>query len=545
MKSTFAQYQLPVLLVTGIGLSVLFACHHLNNNNPVSFNQDIRPILNKHCVQCHGGVKRSGGLSLLFRKTALETLESGMQAIVPGNTRNSELYQRLIHDDPELRMPLEKPPLSQQDIQLLKQWIEEGAEWEVHWAYKTPGEVEIPAIESDWAREKMDFFILDRLQQEGLTPNAAADKSTLIRRLSLDLTGLPPNKELVQAFIENPSSTTYNDLIDTLLASPHYGEKWAAMWLDLARYADSKGYEKDKHREIWKYRDWVINAFNQDMPFDQFTIEQLAGDLLPAPTPDQYIATGFHRNTMINDEGGAQNEEFRMAAVIDRVNTNWEVWNSTSFSCAQCHGHPYDPFTQEEYYQFSDFFNNTRDEDIGDESPYLKFYPPLAETQIDQIKDWVQTIPDQAEAQKVEWSKTIDQLLRITEPKFWSYKAQVIRKTATVGDDYLAEGRHGGVLKFESFPLQERTRLLFKGSSSASDSKIIVRLDSMDGPIIGSWQLGDPGSKIAVFELKKTPGFRDIFLHFESPSVATRDNDRVGTLLWLILNETLRVFSAS
>ena len=387
----------------------------------------------------------------------------------------------------------------------------------------------------------VDAFILRQLEGEGLSPNGKADRYTLIRRLSLDLIGLPPSVEEIETFVNDQNPNAYEQLVDRLLTSPHFGERWAAMWLDLARYADSKGYEKDRHREIWMYRDWVIKAFNEDKPFDKFIIEQLAGDLLPHPTPDQYIATGFHRNTMNNSEGGVQNEEYRMAAVIDRVNTTWEVINGTSFGCAQCHGHPYDPFTQEEYYQFFDFFNNTRDEDISDESPNLKFYDELAEAEIEQLKTWIQATPSYEES-NVNWDEEIDRLLRITEPKVWSYQAKVIIKTATVGDDYLLEGRHGGIALLDSFPLNGRTKFLFKGSSSAKDSKIIVHLDEIDGPIIGEWNLGTPGSKTEIFDLEETTGFRDIYLHFESSSALNRPNDRVGTFFWIIPSESLTVF---
>ncbi len=308
------------LILTGILLQNAFT-------PTISYNRDIRPIINAECIGCHGGVKKSSGLSFLTRAEALDTAESGVPAIIPGNAAASELIKRLRHHDPEYRMPLEAQPLSEETIEKFEQWVEEGAAWEEHWAFISPEkDIEIPKKEGDWGNNEIDNFVYKKLEAQALQPAPQAEKAVLLRRLYLDLIGLPPSPEETQAFLEDNSPNAYEKVIDTLLASPHFGERWAALWLDLARYSDSKGYEKDLNRNIWKYRDWVINAFNKDMPFDQFTIEQLAGDLLPNPTKDQYIATAFHRNTMTNDEGGTVNEEFRVAAVIDRVSTTFEVW---------------------------------------------------------------------------------------------------------------------------------------------------------------------------------------------------------------------------
>ena len=235
--------------------------------------------------------------------------------------------------------------------------------------------------ETNWAKNEIDHFVLDKLKQESpasvqMKPSPEADRATLIRRVSLDLTGLPPTEKDVADFMADKSPNAYEKVVDRLLKSPAYGERWTGMWLDLARYADTKGYERDPGRKIWRYRDWLIKAFNDDKPFDQFAVEQLAGDLLPTPTDDQLIATGFHRNTMTNDEGGTQDEEFRTAAVIDRVNTTWDVFQGTTFACIQCHSHPYDPFTHDEYYKYLAFFNNTRDEDVTSDTPTLRFYKP-------------------------------------------------------------------------------------------------------------------------------------------------------------------------
>ena len=338
----------------------------------VDFNADIRPILNENCVTCHGGVRRQAALSLLFRDDALQPAESGKYAIVPGRAGESELIRRVSHSDPDERMPAEAPPLSRREIDLLKRWIDDGAEWEVHWAYVAPETPELPAVSDPaWPENDIDRFVLARLDRENLRPSPQADCRALLRRASLDLTGLPPAPEETDAFCADPSDERYEAAVDRLLASPRFGERWAGYWLDLARYADSNGYEKDLPRTIWKYRDWVIEAFNEDMPFDQFSTEQLAGDLLPDPDARRLIATAFHRNTMTNTEGGTDDEEFRIAAVMDRLNTTFEVWQGTTIACVQCHGHPYDPFRGEEFYELLAFFNNTADMDREDNEPKL------------------------------------------------------------------------------------------------------------------------------------------------------------------------------
>ena len=346
----------------------------------VSFNADIRPIINNECIACHGGVKKSGGFSLLFEHEALSPMESGVAGIIPGDAEGSPLIQRVEHPDPKERMPLDHAPLLSEDIKKLKKWINDGAKWETHWAYIKPSEkITVPATRSSWANNELDQFVLARLKDEGLSPSERANKEVLIRRASLDLIGLPPTPEAVQAFVEDTSPDAYERVVDRLLASSHYGERWASMWLDLARYGNSQGYQKDPYRNIWAYRDWVIDAFNADMPFDQFTIEQIAGDLLPEPSKEQLLATAFHRNTMSNDEGGTDDEEFRVAAVMDRVSTTFEVWQGTTMACVQCHSHPYDPFVHEDYYGAFAFFNNSKDEDKGHEKPVLRAYRTVQE----------------------------------------------------------------------------------------------------------------------------------------------------------------------
>ncbi|MBL9212871.1 MAG: DUF1553 domain-containing protein [Opitutaceae bacterium] len=346
------------------------------------FNRDIRPILSDKCFRCHGPDEhdRKGGqngLRLDTAQGAREDLGGGGYAIVPGHPEKSELLTRVKSADEEEVMPPPKTgkALSPREIDLLQRWIAGGASYAQHWSYEKPRAETPPAVrDQTWPRTPVDQFILARLEKEGLRPQPEADRAALARRVALDLTGLPPSIEEVDAFLADRGPDAYERFVDRQLAKPAYGEHWARAWLDLARYADSKGYADDQPRTIWKYRDYVIDAFNQNLPFDRFTIEQLAGDLLPEPTPAQLFATGFHRNTMNNTEGGTDDEEFRTVAVVDRVNTTLSVWMGTSIACAQCHTHKYDPLTQKEYFQLYAIFNQSEDADRNDEAPVLEFF---------------------------------------------------------------------------------------------------------------------------------------------------------------------------
>ena len=333
----------------------------------VDFGQEIEPILIKRCSECHGPDKQKAELRLDSRAAALVAAKSGKLALVPGKPEASEILKRITATDPDEVMPPKGPRLTEKEVSALRRWISDGAVWpetdpRKHWAFQPAAHPTPPAVkQSGWPRSDLDRFILARLEQEGLKPQPEADRSTLIRRVTLDLTGLPPTWEQVQSFVADTSPDAYEKLVNRLLASSHYGEHMARGWLDLARYADSNGYQVDLARSIWPYREWVIQAFNQNLPFDQFTIEQLAGDLLPNPTLSQRIATGFNRNTKINDEGGGDAEEYRVKAVKDRVATVGTAWLGLTLNCAECHTHKYDPITQDEYYQFYAFFNNTTD----------------------------------------------------------------------------------------------------------------------------------------------------------------------------------------
>jgi mono/diheme cytochrome c family protein len=329
----------------------------------VDYNRDIRPIFSDHCIACHGPDqgKRQGGLRFDRREDALAALESGGFAIVPRHASDSKLFARVTADDEDERMPPREsgPRLKSDQVEKLRKWVEQGAEWKGHWSYLKVERPELPAVsDSAWPRNPIDHFILNKLDREGLKPSREADKTTLIRRVSFDLTGLPPTIAEIDAFVADASDLAYEKVVDRLLNSPHYGERMAIKWLDLARYADTNGYHVDDHRNIWKYREWVIDAFNRNLPFDRFTIEQIAGDLLPGATVEQKIASGFHRNVMVTSEGGADPEEYLSKYANDRVTTTATVWLGTTLACCECHDHKYDPFTQRDFYRLYAYFNN-------------------------------------------------------------------------------------------------------------------------------------------------------------------------------------------
>ncbi|WP_461135270.1 DUF1553 domain-containing protein [Spirosoma lituiforme] len=495
----------------------------------VDYNTQIKPLLNKNCIACHGGVKKAAGFSLLFKHEALAPAKSGKLAIIPGDADNSELIRRLTLTDPDERMPLDHPPLKPDEIDLLRQWIDQGAEWGDHWAYQTVQRPDVPKIgtfwsrlglvdndETTWARNEIDHFILDKLRQEELKPSPEADRATLIRRVSLDLTGLPPAEKDVAAFVADQSPGAYEKVVDRLLQSPAYGERWTGMWLDLARYADTKGYERDPGRKIWRYRDWLIRAFNADKPFDQFAVEQLAGDLLPGPTDDQLVATGFHRNTMTNDEGGTQDEEFRTAAVIDRVNTTWDVFQGTTFSCIQCHSHPYDPFTHDEYYKYLAFFNNTRDEDVTSDTPTLRFYKPADSLKMLALQQYIA----HAAANPKLAQNTIRQvthLLRTVEPKINSHDFDQHVNASLLDAKYFGF-QDKGSCRIKDVTLTGRSRLLIRWGTQATKATVTLRQDKPDGVILAQIPTPAPGKDtIQIIPLPSIQGRHSLYLSLNSP----------------------------
>ena len=377
------------------------------------FAHEIRPILSNQCFKCHGpdaderkgGKEGSGGFRLDTEDGARADL-GGSVALMPGKPEQSELIARITTKDADDMMPPVKSgkKLTAQEIELLTRWVRSGGKYTKHWAYAPLRlSAEIPSSKN---QNPIDGFIRARLAREGLAPQPEADRYALIRRVALDLTGLPPSVEEVDFFVNDKSPDAYERLVDRLLASPAYGEHWARLWLDLARYADSAGYADDPSRTIWAFRDYVIRALNANKPFDRFTIEQIAGDLLPDATEEQIIATAFHRNTMTNSEGGTNDEEFRNAAIVDRVNTTMSVWMGTSMACAQCHTHKYDPITQHEYFGMFAFFNNTDDADRRDETPVLKFFS------------------DEQKAQRAQWEAE----LSAVEAKFKTPSPQLIER---------------------------------------------------------------------------------------------------------------------
>lgn len=336
----------------------------------IDFNQHVRPILTQHCTACHGGVKVAAGVSFAYEKDLLSIVE-------PHAADESSLIERVTTKDGSYRMPPEEhgPPLSEREIDVLRAWINQGAKWSKHWAYEVPVWHEPPNVtRAEWPRQKIDYFVLRHLDEVGAAPAEEEEAAAWLRRVSLDLTGLPPTMDERSSFlaeVEQLGEPAYEAAVDRLLASKQYGERWASVWFDLVRYADSRGSSEDSPRDIWKYRDWVIDALNADVPYDEFTKKQLAGDLLPNRTIEDRLATSVHRLTASNEEGGTDDEEFRVAAILDRVDTVWQTWQGTTMGCVQCHDHPYEPIAHEEFYRFMAYFNNTADCDLTDDWPTL------------------------------------------------------------------------------------------------------------------------------------------------------------------------------
>ncbi|QNL52377.1 DUF1553 domain-containing protein [Olivibacter sp. SDN3] len=491
------------------------------NERAIDFNVDVKPIINKKCISCHGGVKKQGGFSLLFHKEALAETNSGKPAIIPGNPKDSEFIKRLLTDDSEERMPYKHEALSKQEIDVFKKWIKQGAKWGDHWAYLPVEEVDVPKTGKGWAINDIDRFIYDRLEKEELTPAVTADKPTLLRRLSLDLIGMVSSKEEADIFL-NASDTdkAYESLVDSLMASPRFGEKWASMWLDVARYADTKGYESDGERNIWQYRDWVIRAFNNDKPYNDFITDQIAGDFYVNPTDEQYIATAFHRNTMSNDEGGTDNEEYRVAAVIDRVNTTWEGLLSTTFACVQCHSHPYDPIEHDEYYKFMAYFNNTRDEDVSAEYPILKHYDDTQQQKLEELTNWLQ------ENVSPEHAREIYKFLKTGQPSINSTTTDSL-SNAVIGNNNIALFfRNNSSARIAQVDLEGVDQLIYRYASSVQGGIMQLRLDKPDGPLLAEWKVaGGEGFRNLPVDFAAQSGIHDVYINYRNPAVT--DNDQV------------------
>ncbi|TLU97890.1 DUF1553 domain-containing protein [Dyadobacter luticola] len=517
-----------IVILTGIlGLTYgLWSWWKGSESSGIDYNTQVKPILNKHCMGCHGGVKKAGDVSFLFEHEMLEPGKSGKIPVVRGDADASEMMRRITSHDPEEKMPKNSTPLNDDEVDILRKWINEGAKWEKHWSYKRVEKPEVPSLnnlgnlfgllntgDKKWAKNEIDHFILAKLKDKDLKVSPEADRATLIRRVSLDLTGLPPTEKEVADFKNDKSENAYEKVVDRLLKSPAYGERWTSMWMDLARYADTKGYESDGGRTMWRYRDYVVKSFNEDKPFDKFTIEQLAGDLLPRgndifPKEENMIATGFHRNTMTNNEGGTDDEEFRNAALIDRVNTTWEVWQGTTFGCVQCHSHPYDPIPHEDYYKYMAFFNNARDEDVWDEWPKLRFYKGEDSTRVERVKSWIkQTNP----AQLAE----VTQFMKVMEPKINAHNFVKGDQSTVLLISYYGVKNKGNA-RISQVNLTGADNVVMNVSTKAENAVMTLHLDKLDGPVISQIKIPARDSVI-IAPIEKTVGKHDIYLSLNSP----------------------------
>ncbi|HSZ33585.1 MAG TPA: DUF1549 domain-containing protein, partial [Puia sp.] len=527
------------VLAAAMLVFVLSTKHH-----PIDFTNQVKPIINRNCITCHGGVRQKGGFSLLFREEALAKLKSGKFAIIPGDPDHSEMIRRISLKDPEERMPYKHNPLSSEDVDILTRWVKEGARWGEHWAYVSVKEPEVPQAKtffglinkkSKWSDDAIDHFIEEKLDEQKLVPSPRADKQTLLRRLSLDITGLPPGKNLADHYLKDTSELAYASLVDSLLASPHFGEKWTSMWLDLARYADTKGYERDDSRSIWKYRDWLIHAFNNDKPYDQFLTEQIAGDLIPGASDDQFIATAFHRNTMTNDEGGTDNEEFRTAAVLDRVNTTWEAIMGTTFGCVQCHSHPYDPFKHEEYYKFMAFFNDTRDEDTEADYPLLRSFNDSLQHELNLVVSWLKknTSPEKA--------NEVNTFLKTWQPSYNSLTCDSFVNSELSDTKWLAFRDHA-VCRLKNVNLTKKNQLIFRYQPFAPGGIWQIHKDSTKGEIIATIPIVKPkkdmGWIISKSAILQGNGKHDLYFTYNNHHLKNPEDNGV-IFDWFYFTEEL------
>ena len=461
----------------------------------LDFTKDVQPVFEKSCYSCHGPKLQMGGLRLDAKAPALAGGQSG-KSIVAGKAKASLLYQRIAGIGEQPRMPMGSAPLQPAEIHLIETWINQGAPWpetaaaqttetRKHWAFIAPLRPPLPAVQNkSWPSSPIDRFVLARLEKEKLRPSPQADRVTLLRRLSLDLTGLPPTIQEVDAFLKDSSPKAYQKQVDRLLASPHYGERMARHWLDAARYADSDGFEKDKQRQVWFYRDWVINAFNRDLPYDRFLTEQLAGDLLPNATQDQRVATGFLRNSMINEEGGIDPEQFRMEAMFDRMDAIGKSMLGVTIQCAQCHNHKYDPVTQEDYYRVFAFFNNSHESMAAAYTPSdLQKRAHILQRTKEIQQDLQHRTPDWP-ARMAAWENTV----RDNQPE-WIVVKPDVDDISTGGERYLPLD-DGSLLAQGYAPTKHRVKLTVK---TAVNNITAFRLELLNDPNL---PLNGPGRSI-------------------------------------------------
>ncbi|NOX99697.1 MAG: DUF1549 domain-containing protein, partial [Verrucomicrobia bacterium] len=411
--------RLPASCAAGIGIYLTGLTHCFSAESEIQFNRDILPILSDKCYHCHGPDEESREAELRLDILEGSTADlGGHAAIVPGKPEKSELLKRITHDDKGEMMPPPKTnkSLTDKEKKLLSKWIAEGAEYQEHWSFLPLAHEPPPQVKNNKSlKNTLDHFVQAKLEKQGLTMSPEANPSTLVRRLYIDLLGLLPPPELVKKFRDsyavNPDDT-YLQLVDALLNNPHYGERWGRHWLDQARYADSNGYTIDGDRVMWPYRDWVIRAIGDDLPFDQFTIEQIAGDLLPNPKKSQLVASGFHRNTLINQEGGTDDEQFRIEEVIDRVNTTSAVWLGLTVGCAQCHNHKFDPIAQKEFYNLFAFFNSTQDVnntgptlEVSQRELFIDEFDPKISKQLEDARDDLSSLDRAKKLRQTTWEK--------------------------------------------------------------------------------------------------------------------------------------------
>lgn len=485
----------------------------------IDFAKEINPLFVKHCTACHGGVKEAGGLSFIYREKAVIEGESGELAIVPGKPDESELIRRITlpADDDEV-MPQAKhgPPLDEHEVDLFRQWIAEGAEWSGHWSM-TPVEVTSPPeVASDWAQTTIDQHILATMEAKGLSPSEPASRPEWLRRVTLDLTGLLPTMAELAAYQADESPDADAKVVDRLLASPAYSERWASVWLDLARYADSEGLGIDNRRDIYPFRNWVIEAFEEDMPFDDFTIKQLAGDLLPNRTIDDLVATGFHRLTNQNSEGGTDDEEFRMMAMMDRVATTYNAWQGLTMECVQCHSHPYDPIRHEEYFETLALFNNTRDADINANDTSIRI--PSDPNQKDQV---IQLFNDLQKAEEDYHALTMEmdghsQWYQPVKTEFTTRGSSLVAETRTTeagAPDFFALGTPGR---------GARHTVDFSIGSEPKKPLTVLKLTVLPEDIETARHMSEPGFGLMSVQLSRKKGdgtFENIPFQHVSTSV--------------------------
>ena len=494
----------------------------------VLFNRDIRPILSNLCFRCHGpdSVKRQADLRLDSEQSAMAD-RGGYRAIVGGDPGASELYGRIVSDDPELRMPPLDSDLTiePRQIELIRRWIEQGANWQKHWAFIAPQRPTPPMLQDTrWRQNEIDDFVFARLEREGLRPSPTADKWTLIRRLTLDLTGLPPTPEEVSAYLADSSPDAYETLVDRLLNSPHFGERMAIQWLDAARFADTNGYQTDGVRHMWRWRDWVIEAFNRNLSFDQFTIEQLAGDLLPNPTLNQLIATGFNRNHRTNSEGGIIPEEYLVEYVVDRVDTTCTVWLGLTMGCARCHEHKYDPFAQEDFYKLFAYFNNVPEHGIvrkiGNSVPLIKAPTEEMQSKLQELRshlseaeqDYQRLLPDIDAAQK-EW----ELLFSDDAGKVIDQPVLHLKLDGELTDD---SGTSSQIVFSKSEPIYSDGRIAESVQFDGQGYVEIVDIEPISGDVamsFGAWVFadGERGGTIGAMIEDDLPANRGLSFHLE------------------------------